>query len=187
MAYRELIDALRQEGEEKRAALRRELDVEAARLEEEAAGRAGRLREEFERRLAEAVADQRRELLAAARKKGELALLAAENALAERLNRIARTSLPLLRGDDPERLFTLLAEELPPADWERVTVNPADAGAARRLFPAAEIVADDAVAGGLAAVASEGRLRVDNTLEKRLERGWPELLPPLMEELRREP
>jgi V/A-type H+-transporting ATPase subunit E len=186
MAYRELIDALRQEGEEKTAALRRELDVEAARLEEESAGRAGRLRNEFERRLAEAVVDQRRELLAAARKKGELALLAAENDLAEGLNRIARASLPLLRGDDAELLFTLLAEELPSADWERVTVNPADAGAARGLFPAAEIVADDAVAGGLAAVASEGRLRVDNTLEKWLERGWPELLPALMEELRRE-
>lgn len=187
MGYRELIDALRREGEETGAALRRETEAEAARLEEEAAGRAARLREEFDRRLAGAVADQRRELLAAARKKGELALLAAENALAERLRRIARASLPLLRGDDPERLFTLLAEELPPADWERGTVNPADAGAARRLFPAAEIVADAAVAGGIAAVAAGGRLRVDNTLEKRLERGWPELLPPLMEEFRREP
>ncbi|HEY6874298.1 MAG TPA: V-type ATP synthase subunit E [Geobacteraceae bacterium] len=187
MGYRELIDALRREGEEKGAALRRETDAEAARLEESAAGRAGRLREEFERRLAGAVADQRREFLANARKKGELALLAAENALAERLGRIAQNSLPLLREDDPERLFTLLAEELPPADWERVTVNPADAGVARRLFPAAEIVADGAVTGGIVAVDSGGRLRVDNTLEKRLERGWPELLPSLMEELRREP
>jgi V/A-type H+-transporting ATPase subunit E len=186
MGYRELIDALRQEGEEKTAALRREMDAEAARIEEEAAGRTGRLRDEFERRLAGAVADQRRELLAAAREKGELALLAAENALAERLRLIARDSLPLLRGDDPERLFTLLAKELPPADWERVTVNPADAGAAQRLFPAAEIVADAAVTGGLAVVAAGGRLRVDNTLEKRLERGWPELLPPFMDELRRE-
>jgi V/A-type H+-transporting ATPase subunit E len=32
------------------------------------------------------------------------------------------------------------------------------------------------------ALADEGRIRVINTLEKRLERGWPELLPVLIEE-----
>jgi V/A-type H+-transporting ATPase subunit E len=186
MGYQELIAALRQEGEEKLAARRRETDAETARLEEEAAGRSGRLREEFERRRAGVVADRRRDILAAARKRGESALLDAESALAEKLSRIARTSLPLLRGDDPGRLLASLAEELPPAEWELVTVNPADAEAARRLFPAAEIVAA-AAAGGLTAAAAGGRLRVDNTLEKRLERGWPELLPLIMEELRRGP
>lgn len=186
MGYRELIAALREEGEEKRASLRRETDAETARLEEEAAGRISRLREEFERRLAGAMADRRRDVLAAARKQGEAALLAAENALAERLGRIAWASLPLLRREDPARLFAVLAAELPPTEWERVTVNPADVGEAKRLFPSAEIVGDAAVTGGVAAVAAEGALRVDNTLEKRLDRGWPEILPPLMEELRRE-
>jgi V/A-type H+-transporting ATPase subunit E len=186
MGYRELIAALREEGEEKLATLRRETDAETARLEEEAAGRSDRLHEEFERRRAGAAADRRKDVLAAARKGGESALLTAENAVAERLGRIARASLPLLRGEDPGRLFASLTAELPPADWERVTVNPADAGEAKRLFPAAEIVADAAVAGGLIAVAAEGRLRIDNTLEKRLDRAWPEMLPLLMEELRRE-
>jgi len=79
-------------------------------------------------------------------------------------------------------VFSRLAAELPPIAWETLRVNPADAEVATRLFPRARIVPDSAICGGMEALAEEGRIRVINTLEKRLERVWPELLPALIEE-----
>ncbi len=49
-----------------------------------------------------------------------------------------------------------------------------------RLFPGAKIVSDGTVSGGLEVMGEAGRICIDNTLEKRLERGWQGLLPKLI-------
>ena len=87
-----------------------------------------------------------------------------------------------LREKDYPGIFSLLAAELPPIGWETLRVNPTDAEIAADLFPRARIVPDTAICGGMEALAEEGRIRIINTLEKRLERVWPELLPALIEE-----
>jgi len=43
---------------------------------------------------------------------------------------------------------------------------------------------DGTLSGGIKAVTEDDSLTVDNTLEARLERLWPDLLPHLMAELR---
>jgi V/A-type H+-transporting ATPase subunit E len=103
--------------------------------------------------------------------------------LAERLQEVARRLLPRLRTADYLALFDWLVAELPPADWASVRVNPADGELAAAAFPATRLVVDPAIAGGLEVLAEEGRIQVTNTLEKRLERAWPGLLPALLGDL----
>ena len=182
MGYRELIEAITREGEEKIAQLRREAGAEGERIRASAAAGIEVVREEASRRLAAATAEAMGEAEVRGVEEGRRIRIEAEQALAERLYRLARCSLGRLRVD-PDRLFTLLAAELPAADWERVAVNPADRAVAGRTFPGAAIVDEPAITGGCEAEAEGGRIRIVNTLEKRLERGWPELLPEIVRSL----
>lgn len=103
--------------------------------------------------------------------------------LADRLHRLALAELPKLRDASGPELFQALARELPQRDWQRIRVNPADRETACELFPAAEVVCDPDICGGLAVEADAGRIRVSNTLETRLETAWPDLLPRLINDL----
>lgn len=179
MGQRELIEALRREGEEKCAAIRREAEAEAERIRSAAEAEKGWLREEYARRQADACAGEAAAILATAVNRGRLIRLAAESALAERLYGLARQSLLLLREEEYRELFAALAEELPPCQWETVRVNRADEQLARSRFPKAAVITDESLVGGLEVTGAGGGVQVVNTLEKRLERGWPELLPGL--------
>ncbi|MCM2358106.1 MAG: V-type ATP synthase subunit E [Geobacteraceae bacterium] len=183
MGQRELIEALRKEGDEKCAAIRREAEAESERIVSAAAAEIGRLREEYARRRADACAAETAAILAEAASRGRLVRLAAESALAERVYGLACGALPLLREEEYGALFAALARELPPCQWETVRVNPADEQLARSLFPRAAVITDGALVGGFEVTAAEGGMRVVNTLEKRLERGWPELLPGLFKDI----
>jgi vacuolar-type H+-ATPase subunit E/Vma4 len=76
---------------------------------------------------------------------------------------------------------------LPSLPWQTIWTTPDASSAAAALFPTATIVADPALAGGLKAALAEDSLTVDNTLETRLEKLWPDLLPQLLTELREAP
>ena len=182
MGFEELLTALRSEGDEKRRIVRQEGAAEAARLKDEAAARLARLGEKFQQEQARTIAAQASAILSEAERSARRTRLAAAEMLAQKLYQLARGLLPCLRVKDYPRIFGLLAAELPPIEWETLRVNPADAGIATDLFPRARIVPDTAICGGMEALAEEGRIRVINTLEKRLERVWPELLPVLIEE-----
>lgn len=186
MGYEKLIETLRQEGAEKAAAIRKEAEAEGEVSKRKTAEKTATLREEFARRQEEECAAIRREILAEAVREGRQQRLAAEHELAVRLLDLARQALPVLRDERSEGLFASLAGELPQTGWERVRVNPADLEAARPLFPDAEIEPDETVAGGVEVASAGGKLRVVNTLRKRLERAWPELLSRLMADIRRE-
>jgi V/A-type H+/Na+-transporting ATPase subunit E len=179
----ELLAALRSEGERKAGLIREQADADAARLRAEAEAGLCRLREEARREQERAGAAAGAAILAQAEREARLLRLAAQERLAERLHGVARRLTCRLRGDDYPAVFARLAAELPPVPWEEVRVNPADAELAATLFPGARIAPDDAICGGLVASAEGGRMEVINTLETRLERGWPELLPTLLEEV----
>ena len=62
-------------------------------------------------------------------------------------------------------------------------MHPDDAAGARRIFPQADIVADDGIGGGLVASGADGGMTVINTLAKRLERLWPRLAPEILRDV----
>jgi vacuolar-type H+-ATPase subunit E/Vma4 len=174
--------------------LRSKASEDAAALWSDARARA----EAYRRELAQALEQQRmRDAEAAAalaRKLQDDATVEARNrareiraqtalALANRLYRLAVAELPSLRDARGPELFQTLARELPQRDWQRVRVSPGDREAACARFPAAEVVCDPAICGGLEVEADTGRIRVSNTLETRLESAWPDLLPSLLNEL----
>lgn len=182
MGTAELLAALRSEGKRKDEAIRRRAGEEAARLREEAALGLARLREMHLQEQERLIAAQERAILAEAERAARRVRLVAEEEMASRFHDLARRLLPRLRDGDYPAAFARLAAELPPLAWETVRVNPADGERAVVLFPGARIETDPAISGGMEAITEGGRMRVVNTLEKRLARGWPDILPHLLAE-----
>jgi vacuolar-type H+-ATPase subunit E/Vma4 len=173
-----LIEDLRRKAVEDTEAVWREARAEAERCRLDAE----RQVEEQRKVLAKKVAAAARQFeeaanFEAARKSREL-LAAASAELAERLHRLARTGLGRLREEGADGLFAALAAELPRRSWERV--NPADRHRAQAWASQADVVCDAGVAGGLEVEAEEGRIRVSNTLDTRLDTAWPDILPGLV-------
>ena len=185
MGYEELLNALRRDGEKQTGLIRQEAEAEAARLREEAAAGRARLREEFEQEQARAIATECSAILAEGERTARRIRLAEAGKQADRLYLLALRVLPRLRERDYHRMFSRLAADLPPAPWETIRVNPCDAEIAGDIFPAARIETDATICGGMEALADGGGIQVINTLEKRLERGWPEMLPDLLGEAER--
>jgi vacuolar-type H+-ATPase subunit E/Vma4 len=134
----------------------------------------------MEQQLAVAGAAVRRSVLAAAELAARQQRLAAESALRERMHGAALRLLATLGAKQRQHLWRALAAELPPADWRRIRVHPDELELARERFPAAEVIAEPELVGGLVAETADGRIVVDNSLAGRLERVWPELLAPLL-------
>lgn len=168
----EAIHRLRQEAEakvrEQRSAAERDL---TARQAEAAAKFAARL-DLFSRTA-----------LMAAKRQADQTLARAHTQLAARLRALAVQDLACLRDEGYAQAFARLVRELPGEAWEEIKVHPDDQGLARAALPQARIVGDGRITGGLEVMSNGGRMRVDNTLAKRLERAWPELLPKILREL----
>ena len=184
MGRRELLEALQREGQETLAAVTGRKAAEEERLRAATAERIAALRQEHEQQRELLCSSRKRQLLAKAGREAALIRLRAEHALTLRLAERARSALPQLRGADAARLLRLLAAELPSQRWQTVWTAPDDTVLAATLFPAATILADPALTGGIKAATADNALTVDNTLETRLEKLWPDLLPQLVAELR---
>lgn len=180
MGYRELTDALRNEGVEKVQQIRQATETEVDRIRGDAADRIRKLQSDYARRQESATEVATGVILAEAGRLAARIKLEAENALAGRLYALSHGTLAGLRDDRYADLFAALVEELLPFQWQSVRVNPADCVLAEAAFPRAAIETDGGITGGLEVVAEEGRVRIDNTLDKRLERAWPELLSHLL-------
>lgn len=185
MGRTELLAALQRDGQEKMAAINGRRAAEEERLRAETANKIGLLRQEHKVKRELLCSARQRQILAKAGREAALIRLRAEHALGLRLHACACNSLPPLYRRDAARLFPLLAAELPSLPWQTVWTTPADTSGAAALFPAATIIADVALAGGIKAALAENILSVDNTLEKRLEKLWPDLLPQLLADLRK--
>lgn len=186
MGHLELIEALRRDGESKCAAIVAEYEAEAERLRSGAKSRCAALRQEHERHLEALCRLRYRELLGAAEKEGRMVRLRAEHRLSGRLKERAAACLEKLRGEGYETFFRKLAASLAWGEWGRIAVNPSDSEIAARIFPAAEIVSDESITGGVRAFSADNELVVDCTLTSRLERLWPDLIPALFAGLRGE-
>lgn len=184
MGRRELLEALQREGRETLAAIVAREAAEEGRLRAAHQARRTALQCEHERHSARICNDRRRAILSKAAGEAALLRLRVEYLLALRLREIAGSCLPQLRSGAAAAVVPRFAAELPPEEWRTVRVNPVDAALAAALFPQADIVADATISGGLAVTNRDGSLTVDNSLETRLERLWPELLPELVAVIR---
>lgn len=186
MSCKELMASLRQAADERIRLLWQEAEKEAAAVKAELAARREELRSDIERRKSDARRDAAFRAVSEAQNRARAARLIAEKALADRLFAAAGASLELLRNGNYEALFGTMARELPALPWKIVRVNPADVALAAAYFPGAEIVPDAGIAGGVDASAEDGRIRIINTFDKRLERAWSDMLPGLIREISRE-
>lgn len=179
------------------AALREAADKKAATIWETARSRAEQCRGDAEcatkkerARAEEDVAAYERDLdehaTARAESEARKVRMNASTALAERVYRLANEAVQRFRDEDYDALFSALAREIPAARWSRVKVNPADETRAREHFPDMEVLSEAAVTGGMAVETADGRIRISNTLQTRLERAWPGILPGLISDILKE-
>ena len=171
-----LIQTLQQGAAEDTAALWKDARAEADKLRLEAAREIDAERLGTAQQVAATAQQLAHEATAAAEREARDIRMSARIALAERLHALALAELPNLRAQNPERLFSALAAELPALAWQKVRVNPADESLAREHIPQAHVECDTQISGGMETEAEGGRIRVNNTLESRLETVWPELL-----------
>ena len=184
MGESELKIALQREGEEQVRAFWQAAEEKVAKRRQELKEEQEQLRLEAERQLQSEVSRRRNSLLAESRMQVMASRLHAEALLDERLQGLASQLLTEFTEKNRDVLWQALCDELPSAEWDKITVSQASQDLAARDFPTAEIELDDSIAGGLVATSSSG-VRVDNSLVCRLRRAWPDLLPQLMNELRR--
>lgn len=169
-----LIDTIREQADRDIAAL-----WDKARADADAC-RAAAARSVDDRRAAAAEALRRSASAAAAAATAQADAAArhlradAKAGLAARMHAMAVAALPRLRERHYPELFAALARELPPRQWQRIVVNPADRALAAAEVPGADIACDPGVIGGF--VVDGDGLRISNTLEARLAAAWPDLL-----------
>ncbi|HTR44987.1 MAG TPA: V-type ATP synthase subunit E [Thermodesulfovibrionales bacterium] len=183
MGYKELIGALHEEGEAKIRAIRKDTEEEAGKIREEAFRRIREMKEGYERALSGMLNERTKDILLDAEREARAALLGSEKALSERLYALSLQTLPVLREGTYAEIFDSLAQEIPDYGWQQIRVAPEDREAARKHFPEGEIVPDPSIIGGLDVTDRDGRVRVINTLEKRLANAWEEVLPELIRDM----
>jgi len=181
-----LIQTLRQGAAEETAALWTDTRAEADKLRLEAAREIDAERLATAQQMAATAQRIEQEATAAAEREARDIRMNAAIALAERLYGLALAELPNLRTQNPEKLFSALAAEIPALAWQKVRVNPADEVLARQHFSQTYVECDTQISGGIEVEAEGGRIRVDNTLEARLGTVWPELLSRLIATILRE-
>jgi V/A-type H+-transporting ATPase subunit E len=183
MGYKELIEALRKEGEQKVQAIWQEAEADAERIKANADERIKKIQEEYSLMQTSTIKDQIEPILSDAKQKADAVRLAAEKDMSVRFYRLALSVLSDLRDEGYSDVFHSLVKELPSYKWEIVKVNPEDERIAREYFPDAEIITDSSITGGLEVQAKAGKIRISNTFEKRLERAWMEILPELIRDI----
>jgi vacuolar-type H+-ATPase subunit E/Vma4 len=182
MASSELIERLHREADERARAIRKEAEEEAEGLRAESRRKTEALALRYQTEEAAAVSDKIMEKTMEAEAESRALQQAAVEVLAGRLRAAASSALSELRERDYEGTFRALTAELPPSDWKVVRVNPADEVLAEEVFPGAKVVVDSGITGGMEVASGDGRVRVVNTFDKRLERAWEEILPGLVAE-----
>lgn len=186
MGSRELIESLRETTEERIASMRQEAESDAEKIRSNVYREIERIREHYAKTHALEIREKTVKILSEGHNQSRLVKLSEENKMSERLYSLALSSLILLRNEGYRDTFLALAGELPPLLWETVRVNSEDVDLAKKCFPDAGIIAKGTITGGMDVLAENGKLRVSNTFEKRLERAWQEMLPRIISDLYRE-
>lgn len=183
MGHSALIDDLRARGEQQIAAMRQQAREEIDELRAEAEHRLTEAETHCQLTTDQSRETVRRKMAVTAQRRASAIATRAEQELNSRLYALAKTLLNGLPGTKRTEIFTRLAKEITAGEWQTIIVHPQDTSVALQLFPQAEITTDAGITGGLVASRSDGGITVINTLEKRLERVWPGLVPEIIREV----
>lgn len=181
-----LLEHLRATGEERVRAIWRQAQAEAQDYQQEQEAVLAEKRAQCQLQGRQALLEFGRALMVTAEEKAWLRQSEAEAQLAERLYQLAQKELPWLREQCGSRLLAAWVKDLPQVEWSRLRVSESEVALASSLFPEAEVTGDRSISGGFVATSKDGRITVVNTLEKRLERAWPRILPELFRALLKE-
>ena len=184
MGHDELVRSLRMEADEQARTIWDEAEKLAGEAREESRLETSRINEEFKKKFADKVKAQEEVVLEDARNMAmEIKLLAGKE-LSERLFSLALSCLWGLNADGRKETFLTLYKELPAVQWEHVEVNSGDLEYASEVFQGASIKPDDNISGGMRVMNRDKKICITNTLEKRLEGSWEDMLPLLIADVR---
>jgi vacuolar-type H+-ATPase subunit E/Vma4 len=183
LGLEELINTLRKNEQKQIDDIWQQARAEADSIREQVAEAIAKITEEHADQLASACQKSVRGIVAEADIKARKKKLFAYHGLDEVLHATALKQLPKLRELNYENVFAQLVKELPDNQWERIIVNPSDVNLATEFFNKDIVQPDAAITGGLIADNAGGKIIVDNTFEKRLERKWSQMLPELIKRI----
>ena len=183
MGYKELIESLRKETDNKVRQLWEEAEAEAEKERAELRTKAGQVKERFQKDLAQAVQECEEAVFREVHNRARDIKLSAERTLSDRLFPLAVSCLHELRNEGYADVFTKLVNELPAARPEEVRVNPEDVRVAQEHFPHSRILPDENISGGMEVMIQDERICINNTFEKRLEKAWEDVLPLIIRDI----
>lgn len=183
MGLNELIDSLKKNGQKQIDDIWQAAESEAEILRKQIAEAIADITKIHADKLASACQKSMRAIFSETEVKTRQKKLFAYQNLDQALRNAALKQLPSLRHQKYEKIFAMLVAELPEREWEKIVVHPDDLQMAAKFFTANSLQPDSAISGGVLAETANGRIVVDNTFEKRLERKWPQILPQIIAEL----
>jgi vacuolar-type H+-ATPase subunit E/Vma4 len=183
LGLEELISTLKKNEQKQIDDIWQQARAEADSIRKQVAEAIAKITEEHADQLASACRKSVRVIVAEAEIKARKKKLLAYQGLDEVLHATAISQLPKLREHDYENVFVQLAKELPGSQWDKIIVNPSDMDLAAKFFDKNIVQPDTAISGGLIALNAGGKIVVDNTFEKRLERQWSHILPELIKRI----
>ena len=186
MGLEELINTLKKNGHKQIEDIWQQARAEADSMRQQTAETIARITKEHADQLAAACQKSVKSIVAEADIKARKKKLFAYQELEEILRAEALKQLSTLRELNYENVFAQLVEELPDGLWEKIMVNPSDVELATKFFNKDSVKPDPAITGGLIAVNADGKIVVDNTFEKRLERKWSQILPEIIKNIENE-
>jgi V/A-type H+-transporting ATPase subunit E len=167
LGLNELIDSLKKNGQKQIDDIWQAAESEAEILRKQIAEAIADITKIHADKLASACQKSMRAIFSETEVKTRQKKLFAYQNLDQALRNAALKQLPSLRQQKYEKIF----------------VNPDDLQMAAKFFTANSLQPDSAISGGVLAETANGRIVVDNTFEKRLERKWPQILPQIIAEL----
>lgn len=180
MGYQELIDALIKEGQEKILSIWQKANEESEKILLEKEKKILQIKERYERLTQSLCEEKREKIMLESKKEAQRIKLEAEKRFLEKIYNLSLSMLNHLRE---ECEFIDFTKEIPEYKWDIVEVNNADQTIAKELFPDSEILIDNSISAGLRVKTKDEKLYIDNTLEKRLERAWNQIIPELVKEI----
>jgi vacuolar-type H+-ATPase subunit E/Vma4 len=186
LGLQELIQTLRDNQQSQIDQLWQAVKAEAAKLRDQTSKAISDLTEVHTDNLVCSCQKSVRTIIVEAESDAKRIKLVAVDSLGKSLYDSAVKLLKDLRKDNYAAVFHKLLQELPDQEWETVTVNPDDVQHTENLFKNCTIMTNPDINGGMVASTMDGKITINNTLEKRLERSWSTLFPGIIREIEKE-
>jgi vacuolar-type H+-ATPase subunit E/Vma4 len=183
LGVKTLINRLWKKKDEQIKQLWQEAEKKAADIRKESAESINAFLHQKNAELTTATGNEELPILKKAAQRSLQTVLAGQERLLRRTYELACQSLLRLRDNQYPLQFERLVDEVPRLPWQEVAVHPDDISLAEQYFPEARKRQDTTISGGFLLSTENGKIEIDNTFEKRLEKIWSQLSPFIVEEI----